>query len=478
VVLAKYKRHTGKILTQSIIINFTAEGGPMSIPPVADAGVGQAVPTGTEVILDGSNSSDPNGNDLTYAWAIVDAPQSSNATLAGATTVDPVFTADMDGAYVIQLVVNNGTVDSDPDTVIITATGNGNTAPIADAGFNRHVDIGDMVTLDGSHSTDSDGDTLTYAWTIVAAPWGSSATLSDATAVKPTFIADVEGGYAIQLVVNDGVVDSNPATVIISADGTGGNSAPVADAGPDQQVSTGAMVVLDGTGSHDPDGDPLSYAWTIINAPQGSSADLSDATAVDPTFNADMDGTYVFQLMVDDGVIDSNPDTVTITATGNGNTAPTADAGDDQEVTIGTTVMLDGSGSSDVDGDPLSYAWTIVDMPQGSNAVLSTPTTSETVFFTPDKEGAYKIRLIVNDGSVNSNPDKVVVTATSSLGPDGEALYNQYCKSCHGADGTVNGDLTDMTADTLMSLLPHFGVEEGAIGGQEGAQAISDYITQ
>ena len=85
-----------------------------------------------------------------------------------------------------------------------------------------------MVTLDGSGSTDVDGDLLTYNWVITATPADSAATLSDATAMTPSFTVDKFGAYTISLVVNDGTVDSRRADeVVISTL----NSAPVANAG-------------------------------------------------------------------------------------------------------------------------------------------------------------------------------------------------------------------------------------------------------
>lgn len=92
------------------------------------------------------------------------------------------------------------------------------------------------------------------------------------------------------------------------------NTPPVANAGPDQDVQTGSLVTLDGSASTDPDGDTLTYHWTITSRPDGSGAGLSDSTAVSPTFTPDLDGAYVISLVVNDGTVDSDPDTVTITA--------------------------------------------------------------------------------------------------------------------------------------------------------------------
>ena len=93
------------------------------------------------------------------------------------------------------------------------------------------------------------------------------------------------------------------------------NHPPVANAGPDQTVNVGNVVQLDGSGSSDVDGDPLTYSWSLISVPAGSGASLDNPTAVKPKFTADLAGTYVAQLVVNDGKVDSAPDTVVVSAT-------------------------------------------------------------------------------------------------------------------------------------------------------------------
>jgi len=121
----------------------------------------------------------------------------------------------VDGEYLATLVVNDGTSDSDPDSVEIEAEVEPNEAPTAEAGADQTVTTGAMVQLDGSGSSDPEDDSLTYSWTL-AAPDGSGATLSDATIVAPTFVADVDGEYLATLVVNDGTSDSDPDSVEIT----------------------------------------------------------------------------------------------------------------------------------------------------------------------------------------------------------------------------------------------------------------------
>ena len=208
----------------------------------------------------------------------------------------------------VQLIVNDGTVDSTPVTVTISTQ---DTAPVANAGPAQTVAIGALVSLNGSGSADADGQTLTYRWSILSAPVGSTATLSSGTAVSPIFTADLYGTYVIQLIVNDGYLNSSPSTVTISTS----DSAPVANPGPAQTMMAGSTINLTGAASSDSDGQTLTYNWAILSSPTGSAAVLSNATVVTPSFIADLAGAYVMQLIVNDGILNSTPQTVMITAT-------------------------------------------------------------------------------------------------------------------------------------------------------------------
>ena len=279
--------------------------------PTADAGVNQNVTIGSTVTLDGSASSDADGDSLTWSWTLTSMPSGSSATLSASSAVKPSFIADLDGAYVFSLVVNDGMASSVADSVTITAA-TVNSAPVANAGTDQSVKTLSTVTLDGSASSDADGDSLSYSWTLTAKPAGSGTILSNSGAVKPTFIADLDGAYFFSLVVNDGIATSRTDNVVVTA--ATANSAPVVNAGLDQYVAKGSSVTLDGSASSDADSDPLSYSWTLTAKPSGSGAFLSNNSAVKPTFVADLDGEYVFSLVVNDGTVSSSADSVTVTA--------------------------------------------------------------------------------------------------------------------------------------------------------------------
>lgn len=201
-----------QIMNEAIV----AAGGTAPVgthAPVANAGNDQSIKTGATVTLDGSLSADADLDTLSYKWTVIYMPEESTATLSNAETVKLTFTADRDGVYVFGLVVNDGTYDSATDTVIVVARTD-NSAPVAHAGDDQSIKKGEIVTLDGNRSTDADDDTLTHVWSMIYKPEESIATLSDAKSMNPTFTADVIGAYVFELVVNDGLVDSQVDTVV------------------------------------------------------------------------------------------------------------------------------------------------------------------------------------------------------------------------------------------------------------------------
>ena len=314
-----------------------------------------------------------------------------------------------------------------------------NQTPDADSGPDQTVSVGATAILNGSESIDRDGDRLTYDWTITNQPDGSGATVANPTSVMPTVTPDLDGDYVIQLIVNDGQVDSEPSFVTLSTT----NSKPVAKPGPDQQISINATVPLDASGSTDVDGNLLTYQWTLLEKPAGSLATLSETTAIQPTLEPDIEGTYKVQLIVNDGTVDSEPAIVTLTTV---NIIPVAHAGRDQTVAINQSLVLDGHRSYDANGDLLTFHWALLSTPAGSNMVLSNPTAVHPTF-TPDLPGIYVAQLLVNDGSADCKPDMVVIT-TNNVAPYADAGRDQVISQ--GETVTLNGSGSeDLNGDEL-----------------------------
>lgn len=311
--------------------------------PQARAGADQIVQVGSVVELDATGSGDPDGDQLTVAWTLVEKPAGSNAGVKDSGAVRTVFVADVLGRYRVQLVVDDGSGPSEPDEVVVDAVDT-NVPPSANAGADQNVPVGTVVQIAGAGSSDPDGDPLIYQWSIKSKPAASNAGIKDPGAEATLFVADVEGQFEIQLVVNDGQLPSAPDVLVVTASKV--NRAPTANAGADQSVGVGDAVVLDGVGSSDPDGNPLGLTWSFVSVPGGSAAALQQG-GTQAGFVADVAGQYVVRLVVNDGLADSAPDTVTVTA-GDGSGGGSSGCADSGSTLLCDT--LDGSTSGRQDG--------------------------------------------------------------------------------------------------------------------------------
>ena len=179
------------------------------------------------------------------------------------------------------------------------------------------------------------------------------------------------------LSVSDGGQWSDPVVCAVEV-GTV-NRLPVADAGSRSYGGCAPNPFqLNGYSSYDADGDSLTYSWSLVSAPTDSTAtdsNFDDTSSATPNFTWDVQGSYTFQLQVHDGVGWSAPDLVDVTV-GDivNNHRPIANAGDALTVEVNAscqdtsyssecadcppyTILLDGSGTMDLDGDVLSFSW-------------------------------------------------------------------------------------------------------------------------
>jgi hypothetical protein len=184
------------------------------------------------------------------------------------------------------------------------------------------------------------------------------------------------------------------------------NLAPIADAGLDRSYAP-TRVTLDGTGSLDKDGQPLTFSWVQTSVPPVALAGASTAT---PSFVARAAGTYVFELTVSDG-LSAAVDSVSIQIQ---NVAPSADAGVDRTVPAGSAVTLDGSASVDANGDvPLSFQWVKV---SGPAVVLNNAATAAPDFTAPATACVLVFEATVSDAAGLFGKDQVVVRVNVTAG--------------------------------------------------------------
>ncbi len=428
--------------------------------PTADAGPDQNVETNTRVQLDGSGSSDPDGDLITYLWSFDQVPQRSTLTdqdLSDPTAAMPTFTPDVDGAYTLRLVVMDDELRSEPDTVEIDAS-TPNVPPNADAGPDQNRFVGDTVDLDGTGSNDPDDgpEPLGFLWTFVSLPAGSGlddGSISGAAEAEASFVPDAAGTYVVDLEVSDGEdTDNDQVSIFVAV----ANVPPNADAGVDLMgIAVGEEAVLDGTGSNDPDDGPdaLSFAWRFVSVPGTSSltnADILGPDSAQPSFTPDVSGDYVLELEVSDGE-DADVDNVTVMVV-EPNLPPIANAGDNQEVELGEDVLLDGTGSSDPDNgpEPLTFSWGFVSVPPGSGLADGDIVDAATgmPMFTPDVEGDYTLELTVSDGDLESSDRVTVSVAGPNEAPVADAGADRNVET--GAEVELDGsDSFDPDGDMI-----------------------------
>jgi hypothetical protein len=294
-----------------------------------------------------------------------------------------------------------------------------NQSPIADAGPDQVVDEAQVVTLSGVNSRDADDGIAAFQWRQIQ---GDSVTLSAPGEDVTTFNAPDVGVTGQALVFELTVTDSKGATAkdtcIVNV--TWVNQVPTANAGIDQTVTEGNVVILNAGGSTDSDDGIAQYSWVQVQGPQ---VDLFDPQSALLRFLAPEVGSegasLIFELTVTDVGGLKDTDTCKVTVTWD-NLEPAADAGSDQQVEAGAEVTLDGSQSKDPDGSSLLYQWRQTD---GPPVVLSDATAVRPVFTAPSDnldEITLSFELTVTDDGGLQGVDacQVVVQAATQPDPD------------------------------------------------------------
>jgi hypothetical protein len=383
--------------------------------------------TRTQVVLNGSGSSDPDLQPLTYQWTQING---FPVTLNDATTATPWFEADVawDETLTFQLVVNDGVENSLPRNVDVTIINN-NRKPVAVAAGPASVDerSGPSVTLNGGDSGDSDFELISYSWSQVedGAP---RVTLLGKDSATPSFaLPEVPANtlFTFQLVVNDGLEDSDPATVSVMVNNV--DRAPNANAGADQTVNGRAMISLAGTAT-DPDGEAITYAWTQVSGTP--TVTLTGANTATPSFmSPDVKAPAVLMFRLD-ATANGQTASDTVAITVRADQAPTVNAGVNQAVNGRTLVSLFGA-ASDADGDAVTYAWT--QLPGGPAVTLTGANTATPTFTSPDVKSDTTLTFQL---TVTANGLNAMDTVDIMVRADGAPVANA------GADQTVDGRAT------------------------------------
>ncbi len=356
---------------------------------------------GDKIVFDAGRSYDPDGKIISFQWNFSSSecgvqntecrmkvsksrfqlPYKKSGKKSG-----KKFKILKPGTYTATLTVvdNSGLRNSTAqDKVFIRV----NTRPTANAGKNIHTNKR-TVTLDGSGSTDADGDLLIYTW-----DFGDGSLPRKGAKVVHTYPKG--GNYPAILTVDDGAGLSNSnsvASIMVKI-----NEAPVAEAGDNRNVCAGKVVIFDGSRSADPEGGLMKYHWNF--------GDGSTAKVMNPTKIYEKGGVYPVTLTVtdDSGLENGNMsiDKIVVKVS----ESPVADAGPDQTVCAGAVVQFDGTKSRDIDGLVNSFSWDFGDETMGGGP---TPVHVYT------KAGTYRVVLrITGDviGDCNDiDEDEMIVT--------------------------------------------------------------------
>ena len=317
-------------------------------------------------------------------------------------------------------------------------TTTGNQRPSAQITALQEFLSGHTVSLDGSGSSDPDGDSLSYHWTQTEGP--SIALNGGTTATVSFMVPDVTQAtqYAFELTVDDGALTSTtslsfqllppPPTV---------NQQPVAMiiVSP-QSITSGEQVTLDGSSSTDPDGDNLGYQWQQIAGPDISLPGSQNASLSFTAPQVSQPTSYTFQLTVSDGSLSSQASmSFQVSPPASSNHAPHASISAPQTAVSGETVTLDGSASSDTDGDTLSYYW---EQTQGEQISLGSNSNSTLSFVAPTlaQSSVLAFRLTVNDGALTHQATAQVTISPSSSNTSQCTDGDLFCENFESFTGT------------------------------------------
>jgi len=273
----------------------------LNVAPTAVALLDQVGTVGSPVRVVATTSSDINGNGdiASYLWTKISGPA---VVLSGTTTPAVDFTPGLPGVYVLEVAVTDSLGNVSRSRVTVRVNSATVFVPTANAGPDQVKVLGSTVTLDGRLSSTSGPNPLNYLWS------PNFLFVGDETLATPSFTPTGPGLYTFQLTVTDSVtaMDSVPATVNVLVYDPA-NLPPVAVAHkltPSGDPLVGDVITLDATGSLDPEGAPLLYAWRQTAGP---AAYLTNPAISKPAFTPALSGTYEFELVVYDGFHTSFP---------------------------------------------------------------------------------------------------------------------------------------------------------------------------
>ena len=402
-----HRKTTLLLLTVLLLVSSATVAAGASAPSVS-LSYSPTTPNPDETVtLDASASTD-DGSIVSYEWDTDgDGYYGGYDDASDGQTAEISF--DEGGTYSVGVRVTDSDGNTDTEQVQITVD---NPAPEPAFTFSPSTpNPGDSITLDASSSTDSDGNIVSYEWDTDGDGYYDG--YDDAPNGETTTVSFDEGGtYTVGLRVTDNGGKSREITKRITVD----NPAPepaftVSPSTPNPDES----ITLDATGSSDADGSIVSYEWDTDG--DGYYDDYDDApNGLTTTVSFDEGGTYTVGLRVTDNGGKSREITKQITVENpapvpNITYTPTNPNPDD-------TITLDASGSSDPDGNIVTYEWDTDD--DGYYDDYDDAPNGQTTTVSFDEEGTYTIGLRVTD---NGNVERTTETQITVTNPAPNASF-------------------------------------------------------
>jgi len=287
-------------------------GGSINRSPNANAGPDITIVLPTDsTILDGSASSDPDGNISEWAWRKISGPDTF--TIVNAAVAQTVVKRLVAGVYQFELKVkDNGGLYASDTLRILVDNPNINQPPVANAGPDKAITLPtNALILDGSGSIDPENNIVTYSWTKIFGPAAFS--IVSPNSIQTAVINLEYGIYLFELKVTDVGSLSAKDTVQVTVDSIVLiNNPPIANAGPDKTITLPTnTVILNGSGSSDPENNITAFVWTKISGP--SSYSISTPNNRETQVTNLVQGVYLFELKVTDAGALFSKDTVQVT---------------------------------------------------------------------------------------------------------------------------------------------------------------------
>jgi PKD repeat protein len=338
------------------------------------------VKEGELVTFDGSGSTDPDGSIVKYEWDL----DYSNGVFSASATGRTVSISYPDGpaTAIIALRVTDDSGASDIATSQVTVV---NVPPTADAGGPYSGQVGTPIAMAGTGTDPGpvDQKTLTYQWSFGDGTHGSGQLVSHSYQKAGNYqatltVIDKDGGQATDTATVQVWAANQPPTAVIS--------------GPTSGL-VGQTLTFSGSGSSDPDGQIVTYAWDL--------GDGTTASAVEVSHSYNAAGAYQVTLTVTDngGLSDSATQTVQVTEPV-AKQPPMASIVGQMRGLVGQTLTFSGSGSTDPDGQVVSYAWDLGDGTTASGAEVS---------HSYSAAGSYRVTLTVTDNDGLSSSASLLV---------------------------------------------------------------------